>query len=130
MSEQDFFFQSPVGHKLNDIAQCFFIPVGKQAVIGIQGIHGIEIRVSDADDDNAHRQIGSIDDGVDGVGHVGDDAIGDDEKHIVIVAAHVGGGDSRHVADNRGEVGRSIQLNGAYSILELRKRFRESLSLH
>ena len=114
--------QSPVGDKLNNIAQGFFIPVGEQAVIGIQSIHSVEIRISDADDDDAHRKIGSVDDGVHGVGHVGDDAVGYDEKHVVIVAAHVGGCDCRHVVYDRGEVGRSVQLDRTNGILESRKR--------
>merc|ERR1719193_686406 len=62
--------------------------------------------------------VGGCDDGVFGGTHVGDDAVGDDEKHLVIGGAvFVQGCNSRDMVDHRREIGRSVELNGVERVM-------------
>ena len=56
------------------------------------------------DNDNTHGQLGSSDDGLDCLVHVGDDSIGDNQKDEVVSPEGFRGviaGEPRHVIDHR-----------------------------
>ena len=54
-------------------------------VVGVELLHVREVRVTDADDHDAERELGALDDGVLGRRHVADAAVREDEQHRVAV---------------------------------------------
>lgn len=76
----------PEGDELDNIADGFFPGVGPQnAGVSVQELHGGKVGVADADDDDGHRQLGRLNDGVASLVHVADDAVRDDEEGEVLL---------------------------------------------
>lgn len=76
----------PEGDELDDIADGLLPGVGPQnAGVSIQKLHGGEVGVADADDDDGHRQLGRLNDGVASLIHVANDAVRDDEESEVLL---------------------------------------------
>lgn len=94
----------PEGDELHNIADGLLAGVGPQhAGISIQELHGGEVGVANADDDDGHGQLGRLDDGVAGLVHVADDAVCDDEESEVLLQGR--GGEKRRadIKDTKGE---------------------------
>jgi len=54
-------------------------------VVAVQHLHVAEVGVPDADDDDGHGEVGGLHDGLPGVGHVGDDAVRQDQQDEVLL---------------------------------------------
>ena len=105
-------------HELHDVTLCSGGTELEQLVVGIQFLHGTEIDTAHPDDDDRHGQVRGRDDGVLRGVHVGDDAVGDDEEHLVVGGAvFMQGGNSGHMVDHWREVGRSVELNRVEGVM-------------
>ena len=54
-------------------------------VVAVQHLHVAEVGVPDPDDDDRHGEVGGLDDGLPRVGHVGDDAVRQDQQDEVLL---------------------------------------------
>lgn len=79
-------FEVAEGDKLDDVPEdglSFGRP--KDPVVAVQHLHVAEVGVPDADDDDGHGEVGGLHDGLPRVGHVGDDAVRQDEQDEVLL---------------------------------------------
>ena len=78
----------PERHKLDDVAEGDVAPWRAQDfVVAVQELHGAEVLLAHAHDDDGHGEAGGLDDGGDRLVHVRDHAVGDDEQHKVLLCA-------------------------------------------
>lgn len=54
-------------------------------VVTVQHLHVAEVGVPDPDDDDGHGEVRGLDDGLPRVGHVGDDAVRQDQQDEVLL---------------------------------------------
>jgi len=75
------------GDKLNDIS-CHVLPVGRGVeglVISIERVHTAEVSIANSDDNDGKRVLRASDNLVDGLVHVVDDTIGEDDKDVELL---------------------------------------------
>lgn len=72
--------------ELHDVPGGGLAAVLEQPVVRVERLHGGEVLVAHADDDDAHGVDGRVDDGPLGVLHVRDDAVSDDQQHEILGA--------------------------------------------
>lgn len=79
-------FEVLEGDELDDVAQDR-LALGRpqDPVVAVQDLHVGEVGVAHADDDDGHGEVGGVHDGLPRVGHVGDDAVGQDEQDEVLL---------------------------------------------
>lgn len=83
-------FEVAEGDELDDVPEdglSFGRP--QDPVVAVQHLHVAEVGVPDPDDDDGHGEVGGLDDGLPGVGHVGDDAVGQDQQDEVLLKQKV-----------------------------------------
>lgn len=74
------------GDKLHNVSHSLLARVRAQdAAVSVQKLHGSEVGIAHADDDDGHRQLGGLHDGVARVVHVADHSIRDDEQREVLL---------------------------------------------
>lgn len=79
-------FEVPEGHELNNVSQdrlSFGRP--QNSVVAVQHLHVAEVSVAHPHNDDRHGEVGGVDDGLPGVGHVCDDAVGQDQQDEVLL---------------------------------------------
>lgn len=93
-------FEVSEGHELNDVSKDR-LSLGRpqDPVVAIQHLHVAEVGIAHAHDDDRHGEVGGVDDGLPGVSHVCDDAVGQDQQDEVLLPSQVPGD------DGDGEVG-------------------------
>lgn len=83
-------FEVAKGDKLDDVPEDgFSFGRPQDPVIPIQHLHVTEVSVPYPDDNDGHRKMGGLDDGFPGVGHVGDDAVSQDQQNEVLLEQEV-----------------------------------------
>ena len=74
------------GDKLDDVPEDrLSFRRSQDPVVAIQHLHVAEVGVPDPDDDDGHGEVGGLDDGLPRVGHVGDDAVRQDQQDEVLL---------------------------------------------
>lgn len=79
-------FEVPEGHELDNVSKdrlSFGRP--QNPIIAIQHLHVTEVSIAHAHDDDRHGEVGGVDYGLPGVGHVCDDAVGQDQQDEVLL---------------------------------------------
>mmetsp|Transcript_33434 Transcript_33434/g.105625 ORF Transcript_33434/g.105625 Transcript_33434/m.105625 type:complete len:388 (+) Transcript_33434:324-1487(+) len=75
------------GHELHDVAAGAHAAAADEGpIVAVELLHAGEVRGAYAHDDHAHGQHGGLHERVDGVAHVVDHAVRDDDEHGVLVA--------------------------------------------
>lgn len=79
-------FEAAERDELDDVPQ-HRLPFGRaqDPVVAVQHLHVAEVGVPDPDDDDGHGEVGGLDDGLPGVGHVCDDAVRQDQQDEVLL---------------------------------------------
>lgn len=79
-------FEVSEGHELNDVSKDR-LSLGRpqDPVVAIQHLHVAEVGIAHAHDDDRHGEVGGVDDGLPGVSHVCDDAVGQDQQDEVLL---------------------------------------------
>lgn len=79
-------FEVLEGDKLHDVPEDR-LPLGRtqDPVVAVQDLHVGEVSVAHAHDDDGHGQVGGVHDGLPRVGHVGDDAVRQDQQDEVFL---------------------------------------------
>lgn len=76
----------PERDELHDVPHGLLPGVGPQNTgVSVEELHGREVGVAHADDDDGHGQFGRLHDGVARLVHVADDAVRDDEEREVLL---------------------------------------------
>ena len=76
----------PEGNKLHDVPQGSHARSRAQnPIVSVQDLHGAEVRPSYPDDDDGHGQLRGVDDGAEGLVHVCDHPVSDDQQHKVLL---------------------------------------------
>lgn len=74
------------GDELDDVPEDGFSSGWSQdPVIAVQHLHVAEVSAPDPDDDDGHGEVGGLDDGLPGVGHVRDDAVRQDQQDEILL---------------------------------------------
>lgn len=85
-------FEVAEGDKLDDVPEDgFSFGRSQDPIVAVQHLHVAEVGVPDPDDDDGHGQVGGLDNGLPGVGHVGDDAVRQDQQDEVLLEERVSG---------------------------------------
>ena len=99
-------------HKLDNVPLRSSPVVTKQGVIRVQFLHGREVLVSHAHNDDGQRKIRGVYDCTFGGIHVGDNSVRDNQEDKVVAGVGlVSSSKPRHMANDVGEVGWSVELN-------------------
>lgn len=84
-------FEVLEGNKLDNVAEDgLSLWRTQDPVVSVQYLHVREVRVSHANDDDGHGQVGGVHDGLARVCHVGDDAIRQDQQDEILLWEGVG----------------------------------------
>lgn len=79
-------FEVAKGDELDDVPEDgLSFGRSQDSIVSVQHLHVAEVGVPDPDDDDGHREVGGLDDGLPRVGHVGDDAVGQDQQDEVLL---------------------------------------------
>ena len=103
------------GNKLDDI-RGHILAVGLRVeclIITIKRLHGLEVCIADANDDDGHGELRAANNLIDGLVHITDDAIRDNNQDVellVILIDLLRSDVLVDLVDDFSEVGRSIQL--------------------
>lgn len=79
-------FEVAEGDELNDVPEDgLSFGWAQDPVVAVQHLHVAEVGVPDPNDDDGHGEVGSLNDGLPRVGHVGDDAVCQDQQDEVLL---------------------------------------------
>lgn len=79
-------FEVAEGDELNDVPEDgLSFGWAQDPVVAVQHLHVAEVGVPDTNDDDGHGEVGSLNDGLPRVGHVGDDAVCQDQQDEVLL---------------------------------------------
>lgn len=79
-------FEVPEWDKLDDVTEDRLASERSQdPIVAIQHLHVTEVSVPNANDDYGHGQVRRLDNGLPGVGHVGDDTVREDQQDEVLL---------------------------------------------
>lgn len=79
-------FEVPERHELDNVSKDR-LSLGRpqNPIIAIQHLHVTEVSIAHSHNDDRHGEVGGMDDGLPGVGHVCDDAVGQDQQDEVLL---------------------------------------------
>merc|ERR1712004_728836 len=104
--------------ELHNVSHCCAPSLLQQCVVRVKLVHGLEVLVANPDDDDRHGKVRRRDYGRLGGLHVANDAVGDDEEHLVVDRVVLeGSGKLGHMVDYRGKIGRAVQLHAVESVV-------------
>lgn len=79
-------FEVSKGDELDDVPEDGLSFGGPQdPVIAVQHLHIAKVRIPDSNYDDGHGEVGRLDDGLPGVGHVSDDAVRQNQQDEVLL---------------------------------------------
>lgn len=89
-------------------------------VITVKHVHGGEVRIADANDNDRQWVVAASDNLVDRLLNVVDDTVGDDQQHLellVAIAAWVGLSHAVHCVEDAAEVRGPVQIHDVHAVL-------------